>query len=78
MLVGKVRVIVENGLLSAEKAQYYIEKIEKHFKKRTLTQITFVLSDDHMDLRYSFENFPFECIRRISLQTENGRKAIVS
>jgi hypothetical protein len=67
MLVGNVRVIIENGELPKEEVQYYINKIERQSRRHVLKKITFSLADDYMDIRYGFELIPFERIRRISL-----------
>ena len=76
MFIDGIGVVVENGQLSPEEVQFYIQKIERHSQKN-LQNITFVVGDGYMDLRYTFRNFPFERIRRISLAATNRhRKAI--
>ena len=76
MGVDGIGVVVENGQLSPEEIQFYIQKIEKHSQK-SLQKITFSLGDGYMDLRYAYRGFPFERIRRISLAAANrDRKAI--
>jgi|GEM_PF-356049 len=78
MLIDNVRVVIENGPLSVEKASFYIEKIQKSLKNHVLKRVTFTLLENSMDLRCSFEDCPFECIRRVPLSSPEERKAIVS
>ena len=69
MMIDNVRVIIEKGPFSAEDAQYYIEKIKKS-TKFPLKRVVFSRSDNYLDIRYSFENIPFERIRRIALVSQ--------
>ncbi|MFA6851011.1 MAG: ferredoxin [Selenomonadaceae bacterium] len=76
MLVDNVRVIIENGELSEEEVQYYINKIKRHSKRHVLRQITFFLADDYMDIRYAFNLIPFERIRRIALNHNSKKRKV--
>jgi hypothetical protein len=78
MFIGNVRVIVENGALSAHEAEYYIHNIQKYSKKHILKRVTFIVTPDHLDLRYAFDGIPFERIRRISSQERYELQANVS
>ena len=71
MLIDNVIVTIENGPFTAEDAQFYISQIKKSKAKYTLRKISFSRSDDYLDIRYSFNENPFERIRRIPL-TEEG------
>ena len=65
MFIGDVRVIVENGPLSAQEAAHYIRQIQRRSRKRRLVRVTFVVTPDHLDLKYVLEGIPFERICRI-------------
>ena len=78
MLIGNVRVVIENGPLSAERASFYIEKIQKSLKNHILKRVTFTLLEGSMDLRCRFVGLPFECIQRVPLSSPDESKAIVS
>ena len=69
MLIGQIRVTVENGQLDERDIQYYILEIESRSRGKELKSITFRLADGYMDLRYAFKSLPFERIRRVSAQT---------
>ena len=66
MLIDQIRILVENGPLDEKEILYYIAEIKKRSRGKTLKSITFRLADDYMDLRYSFQSFPFERIRRVA------------
>ena len=76
MFIDGIGVVVENGQLSPEEVQFYINKIEKNSQKK-LQKITFSLGDGYMDLRYAFRGFPFERIRRLSLAAANRHKKAI-
>lgn len=73
MFIDDVRVIVEKGPLSAEDAQYYIDRI-RHSTKMNLKKVAFRRGDTYLDIRYSFEENPFERIRRVDLAPEVSKK----
>lgn len=75
MLIDNVRVIIANGSLSAEDAQYYIGQIKKT-TRFPLKKIVFNRSDAYLDIRYSFDSIPFERIRRIPLATPHEDRAV--
>jgi len=72
MLIDNVIVTIENGTFTAEDAQFYISQIKKSKPKYTLKRISFALHDDSLDIRYSFNENPFERIRRIPLANGEG------
>ncbi len=78
MFIGNVRVVIENGTFSAEEAEYYIKKIQRHSKHLVLKAVTFRLGFNFLDLRYSFQDIPFERLRRIPLATHMQRRAVGS
>lgn len=67
MMVDNIRVAIENGTFSAEEAAYYIQELKNSTKKFTLKKVTMSRTDSYLDLRYSFNEIPFERIRRIPL-----------
>lgn len=75
MMIDNVRVIIEKGPLSAEDAQYYIERI-KATTKFKLKKVTFTRSDTYLDIRYAFADIPFERIRRVALATPPEKRAV--
>ena len=76
MMVDNIRVAIENGTFSAEEAAYYIDEIKKITKNFTLKQVTMSRTDTYLDLRYSFNEIPFERIRRIPLGHPHEEKAV--
>ena len=76
MMVDNIRVAIENGTFSAEEAAYYIDEIKKVTKNFTLKQVTMSRTDAYLDLRYSFNEIPFERIRRIPLGHPHEEKAV--
>ena len=76
MLVDNIRVAIENGTFSAEEAAYYIDEIKKITKNFTLKKVTMSRTDTYLDLRYSFNEIPFERIRRIPLGHPHEEKAV--
>ena len=75
-MVDNIRVAIENGTFSAEEAAYYIDEIKKITKNFTLKKVTMSRTDTYLDLRYSFNEIPFERIRRIPLGHPHGEKAV--
>ena len=76
MMVDNIRVALENGTFSAEEAAYYIDEIKKVTKNFTLKKVTMSRTDAYLDLRYSFNEIPFERIRRIPLGHPHEEKAV--
>ena len=76
MMVDNIRVAIENGTFSAEGAAYYIDEIKKVTKNFTLKKVTMSRTDAYLDLRYSFNEIPFERIRRIPLGHPHEEKAV--
>lgn len=76
MMVDNIRVAIENGTFSAEEAAYYIDEIKKVTKNFTLKKVTMSRTDAYLDLRYSFNEIPFERIRRIPLGHPHEEKAV--
>ncbi|WP_294160327.1 ferredoxin [uncultured Selenomonas sp.] len=76
MMVDNIRVAIENGTFSAEEAAYYIDEIKKITKNFTLKKVTMSRTDDYLDLRYSFNEIPFERIRRIPLGHPHEERAV--
>ena len=76
MMVDNIRVAIENGTFSAEEAAYYIDEIKKVTKNFTLKKVTMSRTDAYLDLRYSFNEIPFERIRRIPLGHPLEEKAV--
>lgn len=75
MLIDNVSVTIENGPFTAEDAQFYISQIKKSKTKYTLKKVSFSRQDGYVDIRYSFQENPFERIRRIPLTNERIRRA---
>ena len=76
MLVDNIRVVIENGTFSAEDAAYYIRELKNSLKKFTLKKVSMSRSDNYLDLRYSFQEVPFERIRRIPLKALHEERAV--
>ena len=76
MMVDNIRVAIENGTFSAEEAAYYIQELKNSTKKFTLKKVTMSRTDSYLDLRYSFNEIPFERIRRIPLARVHEERAV--
>ena len=66
MMIEQVRVSFENGSLNREDILFYINEIKKRARGKKLKTVHFRMAESYMDLRYSFEQIPFERIRRIT------------
>ena len=80
MLVDNIRVAIENGTFSADEAAYYIQELKHSTKRFTLKKVTMSRTDSsdlsYLDLRYSFNEIPFERIRRIPLARVHEERAV--
>lgn len=76
MMVNGIRVVIENGTFSAEETAFYMEELQKLSKKFTLKKVTMSRTDAYLDFRYSFNEIPFERIRRIPLQRPHEERAV--
>ncbi len=77
MIIDDVKVILENGPFTAEDAQYYIDRIKSH-SKFTLKKVVFRRMGSQLDIRCSYEDIPFERIRRINLGPQERPKQAVN
>lgn len=63
----KVTVNVENGVMSQEEINGYIEYLQVHNPGNTLDSLSLkICDDDYVEMTYTFEPVPFERIRRIT------------
>lgn len=63
----KVVVNVENGVMSQEEINGYVEYLHAHNPGNTLDSLNLkICDDDYVEMTYTFEPVPFERIRRIT------------
>ncbi len=78
MIIDNVNVTIEKGPFTAEDAQFYISQIKKSKSKYTLRKVSFSRHDEYLDIRYSFNEIPFERIRRVSFTDEDMQCVVVN
>ncbi len=76
MLFDGVKVFVQNGKLDNADIEYYIEKIKRTSKGKMLQRLSIILGEEYVDLRYTFKNYPFERIWRISMCSSSAESAM--
>lgn len=59
-------IIVKNGTISEEEKNNYVKYLENKFPEKTLSALEINIDGDYADLRYKFEDVPFERIRRVT------------
>jgi hypothetical protein len=57
---------VSGGLISEEEKQAYIRRAQQKYKNRRIESMDITLDGDYADIKYTFEELPFERIRRIT------------
>ncbi|MDO4542503.1 MAG: anaerobic ribonucleoside-triphosphate reductase [Bacillota bacterium] len=57
---------VSNGVLSQEEIEAYKDHALKKYPNRPIKTLGINVDGDHVDLRYVFEDVPFQRIRRIT------------
>ena len=77
MMIDNVSVVIDSGTFSVEEMKHYISKVRLATKKLTLKKVTLSKKDNHIDIRSSFEDVPFDRLRRISVgMTDNGQRLV--
>lgn len=61
-----MNVNVIGGEISQEEINAYIDYGKKKYPDRVIKAISIILDGDFVDLKFSFENIPFDRIRRIT------------
>ena len=61
-----MQVKVIGGALSPDEVQVYVDAILRRHPEQIVRKIEFTLHDDFVDVRYEYDNVPFERIRRIT------------
>ncbi len=61
-----IDVKVNNGQLSQNEIDAYIEHGLKKYPNQTITAMELNLDGDYVDIKYTFANQPFQRIRRIT------------
>ena len=59
-------IIVNNGTISEEEKNNYIEYVKSKEPDRELVSLEINLDGEFVDLKYQFEDIPFERIRRVT------------
>lgn len=61
-----IKVNVNGGQLEQKEIDAYIDYGKKKYSDKNITQMDVTVDGDYVDLKYTFENVPFERIRRIT------------
>lgn len=61
-----MQVKVIGGTMTRREQQEYIGMIRKKYPERVLTDVTFKLDGDYVDVSYEYDTVPFIRIRRIT------------
>lgn len=61
-----MEIVVNNGTLTEEEKNNYIEYLSSKNPGKELTYLEITLDGDYADLKYKFEEIPFERIRRVT------------
>ena len=59
-------IIVNNGTITEEEKNNYIEYVKSKEPDRELVSLEINLDGEFVDLKYQFEDIPFERIRRVT------------
>jgi hypothetical protein len=62
----KMDVIVNNGKISEEEKQAYIDHAQRTYPGRAINSLILTLDGDFVDIRYNFAPVKFQRIRRIT------------
>ena len=61
-----MKINVIGGELEQEEINSYIEHVEKENPGKTIKELDLKVDGDYVDMNYTFEDLPFERIRRIT------------
>ncbi len=61
-----IKVNVNGGQLEQKEIDAYIDYGKKKYPDKNISQMDVTVDGDYVDLKYTFENVPFERIRRIT------------
>lgn len=61
-----IKVNVNGGQLEQKEIDAYIDYGKKKYPDKNISQMDVTVNGDYVDLKYTFENVPFERIRRIT------------
>lgn len=61
-----IKVNVNGGNLDQKEIDAYVEHGKKKYPDKNITQMDINVDGDYVDIKYTFENIPFERIRRIT------------
>lgn len=59
-------IVVKNGTISEEEKNKYVEYVKSKQPDRELMSLEIDLDGEFVDLKYQFEDIPFERIRRVT------------
>lgn len=61
-----MKIVVKNGKMSEEEQKEYVKYLRKKNPDKYITEIEFTIDGDFVDVRFKYDNVPFERIRRIT------------
>lgn len=61
-----MKIVVKNGKMSEEEQNEYAKYIRKKNPDKYITELELTIDGDFVDIRFKYDNIPFERIRRIT------------
>ena len=61
-----MKIAVTGGSMSVEEQRAYIDHLKKQHPDKIITELEIRIDDEFVDLKYNYENVPFQRIRRIT------------
>ena len=57
---------VTGGALDQKEINYYVEQLKEHNPDKTIKTVELKVDGEYVDVKYTYDNVPFERIRRIT------------
>ena len=61
-----IKTKVTGGVLPQDEINYYVERAQKQYPDKVITEIEFEVDGEYVNCAYHFQSQPFERIRRIT------------
>ncbi len=61
-----IKTTVTGGVLPQDEINYYVERAQKQYPDKVITEIDFEVDGEYVNCAYHFQTQPFERIRRIT------------
>ena len=61
-----MKIVVKGGTMHEEEQKCYADYIQKKYKDKKITELEITIDGDEVELRFKYDNIPFQRIRRIT------------